>query len=130
MGHLSIVVTSSSVKTVEEFSQDLVFGLSSSDEIFVLSYTIFSSYVVGADKSVSILVHAGESALNHGQFARRKLISESSNELFIADVAITIDVIGAQEALQINFLREEPKSSQSLLEFFNIKLLVSIVVAI
>ena len=110
MSHLSIVVTSCSIKTVKEFSKDLVSGLRFRDEVFVLIHNVSPSDVVNANEPVSILVHGFESALNHGQFTRAQLVSESSNELFVADVAISINIVGREKTLEINFLGEKSSS--------------------
>ena len=78
MGDLSIVVTSSSIKTVEESSQDLISGLRLVDEILVLGNVVSASDVLNTDKSISVLVHGLEGTFNHSQLAFGELVSESS----------------------------------------------------
>jgi hypothetical protein len=78
MGDLSVIVTSSSVKTVEESSQDLISGLRLVDEILVLGNVVSASDVLNTDKSISVLVHSLEGTFNHSQLAFGELVSESS----------------------------------------------------
>jgi phosphoheptose isomerase len=78
MGDLSVIVTSSSIKTVEESSQDLISCLRLVDEILVLGNVVSASDVLNTDKSISILVHGLEGTLNHSQLAFGELVSESS----------------------------------------------------
>ena len=76
----------------------------------MLIHDVSPSDVVNADEPVSILIHGFESALNHGQFTRAQLVSESSNKLFVSDVAISINIVGREKTLEINFLGEKSSS--------------------
>ena len=84
----------------------MILGLASRDEVLILRDVVSAGDVFDADKSVSVLIHCAEGALNHGQFARGELVSEASNELFVRDVTISINIVGAHEALQVNLLGE------------------------
>jgi len=65
----------------------------------VFAHIESTSDIFHSDKSVSVLIHAAEGALDHSQLALGKLVTEASNELLVIDAAIAIDVVGAHEAL-------------------------------
>jgi hypothetical protein len=68
----------------------------------------------------------GECFLHHFNSSLRKLVSQAAQELFIADVAIAIDVVVLHQSLELNLLEEESEGTEALLEFCNIKSLISI----
>jgi hypothetical protein len=62
----TIIVSAHTIELIEEISQDLILGLFSIKELFILRNIINTSNIASSELSGAIFVHHHECFLNHG----------------------------------------------------------------
>jgi len=124
----TIVVAAHAVKSIEELREDLISCLFSFNEVLVLGNVIDCVNVWDLKSTAAVAVNRRESLVNHVFSALRKGVSKSSDELLVANVAITINIVILHEPLDFHNFREEAESWKSLSELFLVQLPVSVVV--
>lgn len=125
-GDTCVVVSFSSFEVVKEVSEDFVSGLASFKEFGVHGDIVDSGDIVDFNLAGSILIEHGKGLHDHSLSSLSELISQSTDEFFITDVTITIDIIVLHQGLEFNLLGEKSEGGKSLFELSNIEDLVSI----
>jgi len=113
-------------EVAEEVSEDLVAGLPAFEELRVHGNIVDSRHVAESDGTVALLVKHAESLLDHALSSLCQLISQATEEFFVSDVPVAVDIVKLHQSLELDLLREESKGRQSLFELTNVKLFVSI----
>jgi len=98
---LSISIALSSVKSVKEFSNELLLSLFVGFKLGVLLHVVEVHDFGDCYYSRAVLVKVAENFLHHFDFSITHRSSKSSKELFVADMAVTVNIIVLHEGLEV-----------------------------
>ena len=124
----SVIVSSHAIKLVKESRKNFFSSLGAVDELGALRHVVNCVDVFNTDSSVVAAINQSKGLLDHVLSTLSKRISESTDELLVSDIAITIDIVILHESLNLDDLGENAEGRKSLSELLLVELLVSVVV--
>lgn len=124
----SVIVASHAIKTIEELFQNFSSGFLAVDEVLVFRHVVNLVNIIDADGPVAAFVHHLEYLVDHVLSALGEWVSEAADELFVGDVAITIDIVVAHEGLDLDDFGEDVVGGERLGELSLVQLAVAVVV--
>lgn len=113
-------------KATKEISKNLFLCFISLNKVFVLTDIIDVTNIAHVDLSRVVFVHLGECFMNDLLSALCEWFSKSSDEFFISNIAISIDIVELHKSLDFDLLGEEVECSQRISELTDIQLPVAV----
>ncbi len=109
IGDCSIATALCTLKVGQEFMKDLILCLSSFNKIWVCGDIVNLNDISKVNQTRAISVKSVEDLLHHLCTTRGHFIAKTSQELFIRNLAITVNIVVLNECLQLDLLWEETR---------------------
>jgi len=126
--NLPIIISFCPVKCVQELINDLFFSLSSLNEVFMARDIVHFWNILEVNCSIATYIHDIKGFFNHCCSSWSEIISKSSEEFLVVDIAVTIYIIVFEKCLKLDFLWEKTKVGKRLLKLSWIKFSISVVI--